>query len=432
MQPDAKIPAANDVSQGGSAPPPVLGSPASPPLMEPKPQPAPLRELLAVLLSLCLGLFLADAVISLVDDSLILFFGLHLLAGIRGMVCLFSILIAIVIYGLMGLAPMIPKRLFLPVTLFNPVAPLIFVPITIFFYGHLQVFAWGVSCGQVILGVWILYRVQGGLKFRWPLVATHQLAARRFSWRNLSVFLLANVFVLPAVVMVYLFLCTAVAVDHFSEGFMSLRPAGFSVQVRKYVRADGKTIQLFPMSHVAEADFYRKISQTFPTNSIILMEGVTDEKNLLTNKISYKRMAKSLGLAEQHEKFEPTRGELVMADVDVGQFTRNTIDFLNLVIAAHTQDLNIGMILKLLQYSPPPHFEEQLFDDLLLKRNQHLLGEIHSHLSQTDNLMVPWGVAHMPGIAREIQKSGFHLDGTQDYMVIRFHGADNQTKGVKE
>jgi hypothetical protein len=391
-----------------------------------------LRELLAVLLSLCLGLFLADAVISLVDDSLILFFGLHLLVGIRGMVCLFSILIAIVIYGLMGLTPMIPKRLFLPVTLFNPVAPLIFVPITIFFYGHLQVFAWGFSCGQVILGLWILKRVQGGLKFRWPLVATHQLAARRFSWRNLSVFLLANVFVLPAGVMVYLFLCTAVAVDHFSEGFMSLRPAGFSVQVRKYVRNDGKTIQLFPMSHVAEADFYRKISQTFPTNSIILMEGVTDEKNLLTNKISYKRMAKSLGLAEQHEKFEPTRGELVMADVDVGQFTRNTIDFLNLVIAVHTQDLNIGMILKLLQYSPPPHFEEQLFDDLLLKRNQHLLGEIHSHLSQTDNLMVPWGVAHMPGIAREIQKSGFHLDGTQDYMVIRFHGADHQSKGVNK
>jgi hypothetical protein len=90
------------------------------------------------------------------------------------------------------------------------------------------------------------------------------------------------------------------------------------------------------------------------------------------------------------------------------------------------------MILKLLQYSPPPHFEEQLFDDLLLKRNQHLLGEIQSHLPQTDNLMVPWGVAHMPGIAREIQKSGFHLDGTQDYMVIRFHGADHQTKGVNK
>ena len=35
--------------------------------------------------------------------------------------------------------------------------------------------------------------------------------------------------------------------------------------------------------------------------------------------------------------------------------------------------------------------------------------------------MVPWGVAHMPGIARELRKAGFWLDDTQEYMVIQFH-----------
>ena len=112
------------------------------------------------------------------------------------------------------------------------------------------------------------------------------------------------------------------------------------MQTRKYVRDDGKTIHLFPMAHVAEADFYQKISQTFPTNSLILMEGVTDEKNLLTNKISYDRMAKTLGLAEQHEKFAPTRGEMVDADVDVSQFSTNTLTLLNLVMLVHAQGLN--------------------------------------------------------------------------------------------
>jgi len=42
--------------------------------------------------------------------------------------------------------------------------------------------------------------------------------------------------------------------------------------------------------------------------------------------------------------------------------------------------------------------------------------------------MVPWGAAHMPGIAREIIKSGFHLAETREYMVIRFRGVDNQGK----
>jgi hypothetical protein len=211
-------------------------------------------------------------------------------------------------------------------------------------------------------------------------------------------------------------------VDHFSDGFMALRPGGFTVQVRKYVRNDGKTIELFPMSHVADAGFYQRVSQTFPTNSIILMEGVTDNQNLLTNKISYQRMAKSLGLAEQKVKFGPSRGEMVRADVDVDQFSKNTIDLLNLVMLFHAQGVNAGNVLKLMQYSPPPHFEEQLYDDLLRKRNQHLVEGIQSHLSETDNIMVPWGVAHMPGIAREIQKSGFRLDETKEFMVIRFRG----------
>ncbi len=132
------------------------------------------------------------------------------------------------------------------------------------------------------------------------------------------------------------------AVNHFSEGFMTLHPGGFTVQVRKYVRNDGKVIELFPMAHVADADFYQQVSQTFPSNSIILMEGVTDINNLLTNKLSYKRMAKSLGLSEQKKEFKPTHGELVRADVDVDQFTPDTIDILNLSHARPCPGIETG------------------------------------------------------------------------------------------
>jgi hypothetical protein len=43
-------------------------------------------------------------------------------------------------------------------------------------------------------------------------------------------------------------------------------------------------------------------------------------------------------------------------------------------------------------------------------------------LLQADHVIVPWGVAHMPEIAKEIQKSGFTLNETQDFIVIRFRG----------
>jgi uncharacterized protein YbaP (TraB family) len=86
----------------------------------------------------------------------------------------------------------------------------------------------------------------------------------------------------------------------------------------------------------------------------------------------------------------------------------------------HSKGVNAGSALALLQYPQPPHFEEKLFDDLIRKRNQHLVEEIRARLPQSENIMVPWGALHMPGIAREIQKSGFRLNETHDYMVIRF------------
>src|SRR5450432_1379683 len=111
MSSDPNIPPANDQTQSDSRPPLL------PP--ESKRPSGSLRQFLAVLLSVCLALYLLDAVVSLVDDSLILFFGLHVFSVIRALVGIFAVLMVILVYGLMGLTPMIPKRLFLPLPLSN-------------------------------------------------------------------------------------------------------------------------------------------------------------------------------------------------------------------------------------------------------------------------------------------------------------------------
>ena len=199
--------------------PPLIAGPPLPLPPEPTPKSSPARRLFAILLSACLGLFLADAVVSLLDDSLVLLFGIHLLGGIRGIAWFLAMLVALVTYVLMGLTPLIPKRLFLPLTLFNPVATLAVVPFAIYCYSRLQQVSWVISFSQVVFGLGILFLVQGGFKLRWPLVAANQLEAWRFSWRNLSVFLLANLFLLVPAVIIYLVLCAALAVGHFSDGF---------------------------------------------------------------------------------------------------------------------------------------------------------------------------------------------------------------------
>ena len=327
---------------------------------------------------------------------------------------------AVVVYGMIGITPMVPKRLFLPIPMFFLAAMLGMFTLAIFFHHRIEQIAFGISGCQLLLGLLLLNLTRREGRISWPWVQVEQLGARGFGWRHLSAFVAANLFVLLPFVIVYIFFFSARAVNHFSEGFVTLRPGGIAMQVRKYERNDGKTIELFPMAHIADASFYQQVSLAFPTNAVILLEGVSDEQNLLTNKITYKRMANALGLSEQKVTFAPGRGKSVAADVDVGQFSASTLDFLNLVMLFHSRGATPDNISKLMQYTPPPGFEETLFDDLLTKRNQHLLNEIDAHLLVSDSIMVPWGAAHMPGLAREIQKSGFHLSETREVYVIRF------------
>jgi len=252
------------------------------------------------------------------------------------------------------------------------------------------------------------------------VVEARHLGSRAFSWRNVSWFVLVNVFVLAPAVAAYLALSVSLALSHFTDGFLTLRPGGLILQSRKYVREDGKTVVLFPMSHVADRDFYQAMADSVSSNSIVLMEGVTDEKNLLTNRLSYKRAAKTLGLGEQHADLNIRKGKLIRADVDVQDFSSNTIAILNLVALVHARGLNAGTLALLVQCNPPPETQEQLFADLLLKRNEHVLKELRLRLPEAEHFVIPWGAAHMAGLSAAIQKSGFRLVETHDYVSIRF------------
>jgi hypothetical protein len=410
------------------SPPPVIGTQGSiaPPPIETQRGFWRGRHLVAVILSLALGLFLADAVVSAVDDTFILFFNMHVLAGLRSFVGFFTVILGLVIYALMGITPMIPKGKFILVALFSPLAALAALPFWIYFSERMQIVVWAISVFQVLLAFTILGMLQGGFKFRMPLVPEERLNPCGFSWLNLGGFVLVNVVVLLPAVAAYLFFCSGLAVGHFSEGFVALHRNGLSVQARKYVRNDGKSVHLYPMAHVANRDFYQTISQSFPSNSIVLMEGVTDQEHLLTNHISYKRMAATLGLSEQQKEFKPIEEQMERADVDVKEFTPNTIGFLNLVMRIHSNGLNAPSLMELMSFSPPPGFEKELFDDLLRKRNRHLLDEMQRRLPETENIVVPWGAAHMPEIARELRKDGFRLEESRDYTVIQFGSGRNK------
>lgn len=375
-------------------------------------------SVLAVALSLALLLFLASAVISLLDNSLYLALHRTDLTMASGLSFLLMLFTGLLVYGLMGFAPRIPKRIFMPVCLFIPVVYVGILPLPVYFSGHAMEIMWGVSLGQVLLALFIIQRLQGGFKFRWPLFPADHLADRKFSWGNLAGVLAAGVFLIVPALVLYSAYTAMLTVDHFTDGFVTLRPAGITMQVRKYVRDDGRKITLVPMSHVGEQEFYHSLAASFPENSVILMEGVSDRKNITNVHSDYSKMAASVGGVEQTKVFKP-RGEIVAADVDISEFSPATLELLKTAMLIHAKGVT-AETLPILMKPTTPGLEKQLMDDILTKRNRHLLEVIRERLPTSENIIVPWGAAHMPEIAREILKEGFRVTETEDFMAIRF------------
>lgn len=379
-----------------------------------------MKNFLAILLSLTLGLFLTDAAVSFLDDTLVLALDSHALSAIRGAVALLFVLAGLPVYLLMGLTPMIPKRYFLSVTVFTLFGLFAIIPVSIYYYDRIQQAAWLLSLLQVSLGLVILVSLSRGLNFRWPFVREEHLGTRMFCWSNLILFTAANFFVLLPGTFLYLAFCVSGAVDHFSGSFLALHQGGLSMQARKYVRDDGKTIHLIPMMHIGESSFYDAVTRSLPTNSVVLLEGVTDRKNLLERKINYRRMAKSLGLTEQQEAFEPEQVTAVHADVDVEIFSESTIEFLKLASLLHADGPTPEVFQKLIQKSQNPALTRELWRDILTKRNDYLLGEIKQSLLRADVLVVPWGAAHMPEVAKQLLDYGFRVAEVRNIQALRF------------
>lgn len=378
------------------------------------------KNLAAITLSLVLGLFLMHGLVSLLDDSLVLAGGSSFLTAMRGVLGMGVVGVSVVLYLGMGLTPLIPKRGFLPVAVFMAVAVLALIPVSIYVPDRIPQAAWLLSLTQVMLGLGLLAWGWRGRDTRWPMVNPASLGHRLFSWGNLLGFAAINAFVIVPGILLYLGFCLGRAVDHFSGSFLALHRDSLSMQTRKYTRPDGKTIHLVPMMHIGEPAFYEQVARAMPTNATVLVEGVTDHRNLLERPISYRRMARSLGLAEQQEEFQPEQVVAVHADVDVEVFSKNTIEFLKLAARVHTEGLSAEVFHRIVEKSQNPSLPRELWDDILHRRNAHLLGVIQELLPETDVLVVPWGAAHMPGLARDLAARGFGVAEVSNLRVLRF------------
>ena len=226
-----------------------------------------------------------------------------------------------------------------------------------------------------------------------------------------------------------------VLTERATAGFVGFGSEGLTLAERHY-RRGGQEVQLIGMSHVAPAGTYDSLlapSDGRPT--LILAEGVSDDEGLLGGASLQEPLALALGLESQpgvDAMLGPeTAGaggdvegpDIETADLDVRTFRESSVEFLRLALRLNAApgDAEARRELEALTRA---HGSRELyfgvFDDILYRRNQHLLERIDAALERYDRVVVPWGVLHLPGIEAGLLVRGFRLTSDEPRSFLPY------------
>ncbi len=389
--------------------------------------------------NLFLVLFLADGGLSFIDELLSLFAPGTPLSDVRNLLANAVILLAVSIYFCLGIDKRLPKRVFLPLILF-----VLWCPFSTWFVpslSHMRAFGLLFAGTQVLLFILPLSYIR---KASGKLLMTKGMFQPPFfGIRNTLLFGAANLFIIPvALVLLGLFMVNAY-LSVQTAGFIRLAPDGVHMTERVY-RLHDKTIRLVSMIHVGEKAYYDALVQSVTTGrTVVLAEGITDEKNLLGNRFGYGRMAGFLGLASQekmqfkgrvidNEELEESGAEgdeagipdIVRADVDISTFHPTTIRFLNILGKQLTESTSSVKALIAVngwaKKNLTPEMNETITDDILYQRNKELIRHLKKALPRYDTVIIPWGALHMAEIEKSVVARGFVLQEERERVSIDF------------
>lgn len=396
-----------------------------------------------VFANLFLILFLADGGFSLVDELVTLLTPLMPFTALRNLLAIAVIAMSFPIYLSLGIDRRLPKRIFLPLiafVLWTLVSSWLFPTLA-----GIRVYGLILAAAQVVIGMLPLtiFRRAGDRSLTMP---PELFSAPLFSLRNTLLFCGANLLVAPLVLLLFALTVLNANIAEHTAGFMHLTPGGLSMTERVYTR-DKRTIRLAAMIHVGNKEYYDKMADSVtPGRSIVLAEGVTDDRHLINNRLDYGKVAGFLGLTsqdkllfrgrliEEEEFTSPSAGgslkkqsgstDILRADLDVSSFRQPTITFLNAVGEQLRQSPSFMKgVLALNAWAEKnvtPDMNKIILDDILHRRNLGLLSHLDKALERYDTVIIPWGALHMKEIEADVLRRGFVLQKEQERVSIDF------------
>ncbi|HEX8372797.1 MAG TPA: hypothetical protein VF585_08465 [Chthoniobacterales bacterium] len=271
-----------------------------------------------------------------------------------------------------------------------------------------------------------------------------------FTWPRFLRFAAANLLFLPLLVIATVVGSAVRTIDTATAGYVRLRPSGLYMTQASF-KKNQDTVALNGMMHIADPDFYQKMKWGADgVRTLVLLEGVTDQNNLLTKGLGMEKLAKLFGLETQGQSGEyqeaagkltgqggnalPTDQTIEMkdsvdirrADVDVNTFRPQTIDYLK-AMALLFQSTNSGKMQDFVRVMEEKKSVLQndavvrgAMEDVLTNRNTYLIKQIEKGLETHDRLVVPWGAMHLAGIEAYLLSKGFAEVSREEKPAVLF------------
>jgi hypothetical protein len=378
-------------------------------------------------------LFLADGLISIMDELLLVLFESTLLKGFRSGVAYIVLVLAIpYVYALFKVRPpLFKKYLLLPLyhvvagilslgNIFNLVSSSsIFITFALelspysILQEHPGYFIFQVILTLMQIGV-AVYVLISHSKIR--VIESHPNPQRGLGFLFSSILVVMEILMIIGTIPLLLIAST--------KGFLGFQD-GKITSIERVYKKDNKTVHLLPMVHVGDENFYKDVSVVdSKEKTLFLLEGVKDKDDLIKN-LNYDKFASKIGLDKQGDHFKPQAKDkelqknisYIVADIDVSEFSPESREFLKTTF----NQLNDKSTLEVLFMDSGEFTSKEashLVIDLMDKRNDKVIQEFKSNQDKFQTIYIPWGAAHMPELERAILKEGYKLTDSRERPVI--------------
>ncbi len=405
---------------------------------------SPFLAFMAFLANLYLIGFAADAGLSLVEEILRTTANVEVLIDARNILAFIVFAFSILMLPILLFVPHLPKRVFLPLIFFAIWAGLGSLPFTPMLDDSMMQF---ILIAVQILAALIAFMIMKSHTGAALVAASRLPQIQKLGLRTLAA-ILTFIILSPIVIGGLGVIGLAAAFETGTGHYVRFTLSEINITERVFSNNEKQHVHLIGMVHMGESDAYKSLFNNFSPDALVLAEGVTDKKGLLTGNLSYKRVAKILGLEQQpalqqigetesnittplgsenipdedSEAILKEHPDILYADSDIGDFSKFTIQFLNATTRIYDSS-SISQALDRLSDLSEKFSEEDMntvFDDILYKRNDRVLGEFDSNITKYDTIIIPWGAMHMPDLEKGLIDRGFSLNTERVIPLIRY------------